>query len=322
VTVDGAFQYEKRVLVPTRAFDLEDAFAAKRRTRGPHPRPIEPIVFRLLAEVVGGVRRPLTPPLELVVRRNASGHHLFFDTVRVADGGTRRVTLAGRYVVRIESPFYQTFEAADLDLPLPGEPFGPVELQPGYAYPFPPPSTDLVPQGDVMVRVASPTLLRGGILTTDGQGIAGVTVRAGDASAYRTDASGQWVLVFPSTQAEGNVDVAFTMPGAPGPITVHAVGVVPGRETSLGQSALRGWVQTRDGRALAGATVGVRGALGEDHGRSTSAADGRWAFHFPPNVPAADEVMTVTITSAGAPPAVQQAQVLRRRTVLVPTVRI
>jgi hypothetical protein len=176
----------------------------------------------VVGQIVNGDRQDLDKPLELVVRRNPSGYHLFFGLVRLPNGRTHRSYLAdgtyvdsatrraylddGKYVVRVESRYYQPVEQeVVLPMPKPKEP--PISLSPGYAYPFPKTSTR--PDG------GGPTLLRGSVHDADGKGIAGVEIEVvgqdQEKITYLTDESGQWVLVFPDTQSSGDVTVRFTL---------------------------------------------------------------------------------------------------------------
>lgn len=306
---------ERRRLAATLIFDLEDVYARERAVRGLHPRPIGPLRFRLVGEVVAAVRQDFDEPLEMLVTTNPSDYHLFYGEVRLADGQRRRIELAaGTYVVAIESDFYQGAEREDIEVPQLHPVPGPYrfDLEPGYAYPFPQEHVALEAPPRV---VDGPTLLRGTLHRTDGRGIAGATVEVtGQSNVYRTDASGSWVLVFPDTQPAGNVTVRFQLPGSP-PEDVVNVAVEPGRERSLNQAALRGAV-TRDGAPAAGARVRVVGRPGE----SPTAGDGGWSYHFEINQGAA--VVDVEASLDGGPPlTVPNVVVLPWSTVVVETFR-
>ena len=277
--------YEFRRLSSSLIFDLEDRYAREERgVRGPHPRPMGSVTFSVVAQVVNGVRQDLPRPLELVTQRNPSGYHLFFGTVRLQpDRALRQGTLAdGTYVVRVESDFYQLLEI-DVVLPREDTPYF-VDLQPSYAYPFPPthpfrpePGQPFDYTDATAPRGYGPTLLRGGLQTHDGQGIPSATVQVvGQPNTYTTDASGQWVLSFPDTHLTGRVTVRIALPGAGGPVDVPDVCVIRGRETSLPQTALRGWVQSDAGLAIPGATIQISGQPGS----TTTDRIGSWFYYF------------------------------------------
>src|SRR4051794_21360121 len=102
--------YEFRTLTASLVFDLTDAFAQRRGTRGPFPRPFEPI--RFLATARTGVNpQVFDPPLELMVYRNGNGYHVFRNMAKKSDGTILRAALAeGAYDIRVESSFYQRGE--------------------------------------------------------------------------------------------------------------------------------------------------------------------------------------------------------------------
>jgi hypothetical protein len=300
--------YELRRQTAILIFDLEDRYARERGVRGRHPRPIGPIKLCVVGRMVGGVRQVIDPSLELVVRRNASGYHLFFGVVRLPDGTSHEAALAaGTYVVRVESRFYQWAEREDIVLPESETPYF-FDLEPGYAYPFP--SESSLPGG------RGPTLLRGSLHRPDGQAIAWVTIQVvGQSNTYRTDDTGQWALVFPDTQPTGNVTVRFELPDG----TVENVANVPivqGRETGLAQTALRGWVLTDAGVGIPRATVRVSGYPAQ----TTTGSDGSWFYYFGLNQPA-DTVSVTAVLPDGRSRTQSNVLVQPRATVVVPTIR-
>jgi hypothetical protein len=214
---------EIRRLAPTLIFDLEDRYARDRAVRGPHPRPVGPVRIRLVGRMVLGSRQDFPVPFDLLTPTNASSYHLFFGDERRA-GGRRRLDLAaGTYVVRVESAFYQVVEREDVVLPRAGTVR--FDLEPSYAYPFPTEST--------LGRGRGPTLLRSSLHQRDGRGISGAVIEVpGQSNRYRTDGTGQWVLVFPDSQPAGNVTVRVRFPeGAV--VNVPGVPVTPGKSNSL-----------------------------------------------------------------------------------------
>ncbi len=300
--------FELRQQTATLIFDLEDRYARERGVWGRHPRPIGPLKFCLVGQMVNGVRQDIDPPLELTIRRNTSGYHLFFNVVRLPDGTSRQGFLAdGTYVVRIESRFYQWAEREDIDLPEPENPYF-FDLEPSYAYPFP---TEITLSGGLGL-----TLLRGSLHQLDGQGLARATIEVlGRSNRYRTDNNGQWVLWFPDTQPSGNVTVHFELPD--GTVEdVANVSIVQGRESSLAQAALRGWVLTAAGVGIPHATVRVSGYPSH----TMSSRDGSWFYHFGLNQ-SADTVRVTVVLPDGRSRTQTNIQVQPRATVVVPTFR-
>lgn len=301
-----AVRFELRHLTATLVFDLEDAYARRRGTRGLHPRPIGPVDYRLLGRVVGGVRQDFDHPLPLVIRRNPSGYDLCFGQVELPGHTCRRVP-EGTYALRITSPyaFYQPIEQEDIVLPRPATAYA-FDLEPGYAYPFP---TETLPGG------RGPTLLRGTWLGRDGRGIAGVAVQVvGNTRVCVTDSTGEWVLVFPDDQPTGDITVRFEAPGGTAE-TVPDVLVVGGRAASLRQTALRGWTMTAAGAPIGGASVAVSGQPAS----VTSRLDGSWSYYFPlPQSPPTVVSVTASLPD-GRTQTCPTVQVHPRSTVLVPS---
>jgi hypothetical protein len=318
--------YEFRHHTATVVFDLEDAFARERAVRGLHPRPIGPVRFFLIGQVVGGVRQDFPDPLELSVVRTPSGYDLFYDTVRLANRSSRQWRLPdGVYVMRVATPdthFYQAAERQDVAFGNARAPFVfSAALQPGYGYPFP---REI---GSIGAAEFSPSLLRGSVFDSGGTGVADVLVQAEvpalalTSSTYRTDATGEWVVIAPDTffgnppQANVMATVHFTFPGNV-VVSVPNVDVARGRERSLRPTALRGQVLNAQGLPVANATIGVSG-------QATSVItnrDGNWFFNFP--LDQAAVVVSVTARLASGASLVEPAiGVQPRATVRVPTFR-
>lgn len=318
-------------------FDLEDVYARDQRYSGPHPRPGGPLKFWLVGQVVNGAPTPWPEPLEMVVVENPSGYHLFFGEVRMsadevrqtgrAQPNARRIELAGRYMVQVTGQGYQSVRRDDIEVPMPdpnlpgsGAPYH-FDLLPGWAYGFPN-TYPMRPDGITgpcapgnAAESSGPTLLRGSLHQFDGTPLADAVVRldgVANSPTYTTDASGQWVLAFPNTWASGPVTVRVTRPPDP-PMVVPNVCVIRGRDMSLFETAVRGWVQRR-GIGVAGATVEVSGQPAS----VTTTRDGQWAYYF-----RLDQVgITVDITARlpdGASQTAHNIQVRAQGTVLVPT---
>lgn len=340
--------------VVTRAqmiFDIEDRYAHDRRLRGPHPRPIEPLRFWLVGREEAAGPNLFAHPEEMVVIRNTGGYHLFFDQV-IPYGSKRPIRrrfTAGTYIIRVTSEVgpvrrelmpekdeifsqvYQWIELQDVKLDnLPGgvvgmeQPYS-LAMEAGYAYPFP----LSIPLGEVKpVDCAAPssggqrgpTLLRGALHALDGKGSVKATISAPGAQAnYRVDSNGQWVLVFDDTQPTNPLTVTVTPLGLPS-VSLDNVCVIQGCETSLPETALRGWV-LRKGVGVSGANVQVDG-LGQSLKVETH-GDGQWMVYLPPEHSVlGNPPVQVTVTATlpdGSNPKVQNVSIQPRGTVLVST---
>lgn len=306
--------FEFRTLTATLVFDLTDEFATRRGTRGPFPRPIEPIRIFATARVTPNPA-VFDPPLQLLVQRNGLGYHVFHNQMKRSDGTvTRKALPDGEYVFRVEGDFYQPAVRPNAAFPLPivlPSPRNPVSfnLQPAYNYPFP---LELKPTGG-----RGFALLRGGLHNTDGAPIAGATIRVtGANSDYVTTGAGQWVLVFPDTFFPGvttkNVQVDV-IPSSGPTINVPNVTVDKGAERSLSETALRGWVLAR-GLGVAGAVVEVQGQPGQ----TSTAADGSWTYYFNIDHSVALSVDVTALLPDGSTLTQINQQVQPRATVIVP----
>ena len=289
-------------------FDLEDGYARRRGMRGPHPRPVGPLSYRVLGRVRNGVLEPFAPMTTLRVRRNPSGYDLSFGVIELPDR-TRRTLADGRYAIQITSPpaYYEPVERDDFAVPRPAAPYT-IDLEPAFGYPFP---TETLP------GLRRPTLLRGTYVGASGDGVPGVTVQVpGTSSRSVTDRSGQWVLVFPDDQPTGDVAVRFTAPDNTVQ-NVPGVPVIGGAEASLRQTALRGWTLTAEGAPLAGTSVAVTGEPAPVRSRP----DGRWSYYFRFAQPAAVVDVTASLPD-GRAQTHPNVPVEPRVTTVVPTFRL
>ncbi len=302
--------YEFRRLSATLVFDLTDAFATDRGTRGPFPRPFEPIRFFATARIVGLNREEFKEPLELITKRNGSGYHIFHNMIKNADGTVIKRALAdGQYELRVESSFYQPVNLPVVDVPRPTSAES-LNLLPSYNYPFP---LDLKPTGG-----RGFALLRGSLHTRNAEPVANANVAAVGANHdCTTDETGQWVLVFPDSffpvnQTTANVTVVVTL--ATGPVlNVTNVDVEKGAERGLGETALRGWV-LRGGIGVAGAIVEVQG-----HPDLTrTAADGSWFYYFGLDHSSNNPVDVTAVLPDGSTLTQNNQQVRPRATAIVP----
>jgi hypothetical protein len=318
--------------------DVEDAYARGRGVAGPHPRPLEPLDFVVVAEVVNQVERPITPPVGLVVTRNPSGYHIFSGEVRFADGSARRGALSpGEYVVRVEAPAYQPTEQR-INLPGPAA-SAVISLQPGPGYPFagvvpfrPPTSGTFDCTAEATPGDLGPTILRGSLLASDGRGRAEATVEVvGAAGPFTVGPTGQWLLLFDGSQPTGKVTVRFGLPRSDGaggishdaagnpildPVDVAGVCVVRGCQTSLPQTAMRGRVIRASG---VGADARVR--VGGFPLAAQTRTDGDWSFYFEPGQPATTATV-IAVATDGASRSLPNVTIKPLATTDVPTIRL
>jgi hypothetical protein len=317
--------YERHTLTAILILDLEDAFARSRGRPGDHPRPFEPLRFFLIEQDLSGTLTAFDPPIELEMIRNPSGYHLFLGRkiLRGTRGeiSTRILELSpGKYTLRVTSPLYQTVQKA-FNLPI-GNANDPnvisryhVDLEPSFAYPFPDvyslgqPAAGNCSSSNFTPRRGT-TLLRGLLLDTGGRGLAGTTVRVANRSnTYTTDSSGQWVLWFNEPQPTGPVNVIIQTPNQAAQ-QVQDVCVIQGHETSLHQTALRGWVR-RGTLPVGDAVVTIQGI----NGQSISDKHGGWTYVFPYNQPAQE--VTVIAQVQGSPVKTRTVTLVSRGTVIV-----
>lgn len=339
----------------TMIFDIEDRYARERGLRGAHPRPIEPLRFWLVGTVDAAGRHDFYYPFEMVVARNPEGYHLFFGQV-IAYGSTqprRRSFAQGTYVVRVTSELgrihrvakpergiinslvYQWVEMINVQLTMQNSGVvsmdapGKLELLPGYMYPFTP-STPVMSGGvgpcttSPAVGQLGPTLLRGGLHQNNAKGEQGATVSApGGQFSCTTNSTGQWVIVFaedPSAQPAvvpptGQLTVTETLPDG-AVFNLPNVCVLRGCETSLLETALRGWV-LRNKVPVSGATVRLTAPGLPQPVEVQTAGDGGWVVYLRPNqiVPAVDVTATLLDGSNKA----QNVTLHPRSTVVAPT---
>lgn len=293
-------------------FDLLDAFAKDRGLSGDFPRPLGRLKLQAVGRLDDGVPEPLDPPYDLAAIRTASGFY-------VSDGRMRRsrghpLIAAGRYVIRISGEYYQAAEQ-EVTFPEPDQPAYAVDLEPNHAYPFARP--------EASARIDSPTLLRGDVLTPEGQGVEGATIQVpGQSNVYRTDDTGAWVLwfgrpkdVFAGDANEAQVALRVDLPGEP-PVHYNVPGVKlrRGFTSSLAQTALRGRVTAAGGLGVASARVRITNPNVE----AATADDGRWAYCYRLNKRSARvRVQAFHPDGRTLPP--RDAEVKRRETVTVPT---
>lgn len=195
---------EARVTRACAIFSVTDSFVILRGVDGPGAagRVQGPIAFLLTAIGSGAARQPLVPGWTLPVVQGISGAFISYGIIADPSGWRSRPLGPPLAVdVTVTGPAYRAASLAgvqlfNLDPAQPTAPVAavPVQLAPGYGYPFP-----ATPVGY--------SLVRGEVLT--GPGGAGVgqaqvtgTAAAGNWSdAYVTDGTGQWVFAIPDAGA-------------------------------------------------------------------------------------------------------------------------
>ncbi|HEY0075116.1 MAG TPA: hypothetical protein VGB77_13545 [Abditibacteriaceae bacterium] len=266
----------RRLSPVTYIFNIEDRYARGQGGRGRNPRPLGSLRFYLTGQVLSqGLRAPFPDALEMIVGSTSQGYYLFYGTVK--EPGVpfhTRLDIIGRYVVRINSQFYQSKEI-EIDLPLQidgwRQPYTEldlirVDLDPGFNYPFPQQST---------VAGFGLTVLRGSLYHPDGRALVGATITVpGTNNSYLIDDTGQWVLVFPDRQSSGDVLLRFTLPTTS--TYDIKVPIQQGRTNSLPQTALRGWVLTNAGEPIRGASIEISG----QSEIVMTGNDGGWFYYF------------------------------------------
>lgn len=215
---------ERRVLCPCAIFTVVDTFVNLRGVDGPasarHLRGT--LAFQLTAMGSGAGRRSLDPGWILPVVRGASGAFISYGTIM--DPGGRRSRPIGPPLdvdVTVVGPAYRATalppaaapgqpvpaapQLVNLDPSPPAVPVTPfpVQLGPGYSYPFPAsPSGYSIVRGEVRYAASGSA--------ADQAQVTGSATGDTWSDGYQTDSTGQWVFVIPDAQA--------------GPITITAAG--------------------------------------------------------------------------------------------------
>jgi len=214
---------ERRVLSPSAIFTVTDTFVTLRGVDGPasarHVRGT--LAFQLTAMGSGAGRQSLDPGWTLPVVQGASGAFISYGTVM--DPGGQRSRLIGPPLdvdLTVVGPAYRATalpppaapgqpapaapQLVNLDPsqpPVPVTPF-PVQLGPGYGYPFPAsPSGYSIVRGEVSYGA-------GGAAADQAQ-VTGSTAAGTWSDGYLTDRTGQWVFVIPDGQA-GQITITAT----------------------------------------------------------------------------------------------------------------
>ena len=214
-------QAERRVLRPCAIFSVVDTFVTLRGVDGPASarRVRGTLSFQLTAIGSGAGRQSYDPAWMLSVVQGASGAFISYGVIVDPEGDRRRpIGPALEVDVTVVGPAYRATHLApqaaaggaapagpqlvNLDPSQPTvavTPF-PVELGPGYGYPFP-----ASPVGYSIVR---------GEVRSGGTGagvdqaqVTGSATAGNWSDSYVTDSTGQWVFVIPDAQA-GEITIA------------------------------------------------------------------------------------------------------------------
>ena len=212
---------EQRVLRPCAIFSVVDTFVTLRGVDGPasarHVRGT--LAFQLIAIGSGPGRQSFDPAWTLSVVQGASGAFISYGTI--VDPAGRRSRPIGPALdvdITVVGPAYRSTQLpptaagggaapagpqlVNLDSSQPTvtvTPF-PVELAPGYGYPFPAsPVGYSVVRGEVRYGSTGAGV--------DQAQVTGSAAAANWSDSYLTDSTGQWVFVIPDTQA-GEITIA------------------------------------------------------------------------------------------------------------------
>ena len=220
-------QAERRITRACAIFSVTDSFVILRGVDGPGAaRQVRgPIDFGLTAIGSGAARQTLAAGWTLPVVQGISGAFISYGII--ADPSGQRARPAGPPLavdVTVTGPAYRAAPLAGLQLVNldPAQPTAavapvPVQLAPGYGYPFP-------------VSPVGYSLVRGEVLASaGGAGVAqaqvtGTAAAGGWSDIYVTDGTGQWVFAIPDAPA-GQITVIARDPAGhedSAPVTVTA----------------------------------------------------------------------------------------------------
>jgi hypothetical protein len=195
---------ESRVTRACAIFSVVDSFVILRGVDGPGAaRQVRgPIGFQLTAIGAGAARRPLGPGWTLAVVQGISGAFISYGLIADPSGQRSRPIGAPLAVaVTVTGPAYRATPLTGLQLVNldPAQPTAavapfPVELAPGYGYPFP-----ATPVGYSLVR--GEVLTAAGGAGVDQAQVSGTAVAGNWSDTYVTDGTGQWVFAIPDAQA-------------------------------------------------------------------------------------------------------------------------
>lgn len=206
---------------------LTDSFVTVRGVAGPGAaRQVQgPVVFGLTAIGAGATRQELSAGWTLPVVRGISGAFISYGILADPSGWRSRPSGPPLDVeVTVTGPAYRVASPVGLQLLNldPAQPTAavapiPVQLAPGYGYPFPltPTGYSLV-RGEVLASAGGPGVGQAQVTVADAAG--------GWSDTYLTDGTGQWVFAIPDAQA-GQFTVTARNPvggQASAPVTVTA----------------------------------------------------------------------------------------------------
>ena len=231
---------EQRLVLPAAIFTVTDILVMLRGIDGPASarQARGDLTFQLTTLGSGAARQALTPGWSLPVVRGTSGAFISDGTLTSPDGSRRRpIGPPLDLELTITGPAYR-----DTPLPppaVPGQPPNapprlvnldpaqpavpvtpfPVQLSPGYAYPFPgQPYGYSVLRGEVRSGPGGTPAVRAQVTAA--------TAAGGWTDSYTTDSTGQWLFVLPDTQA-GEVTIAAGAAKATVEVAASSTVVVP-----------------------------------------------------------------------------------------------
>lgn len=225
---------ERRVLRSCAIFSVVDTFVTLRGVDGPasarHVRGT--VAFQLTAMGSGAGRQSLDPGWTLPVVQGASGAFISYGTIMDPEGHRRRPIGPPLDVdLTVVGPAYRATtlpppaapgqpapaapQLVNLDSSQPTVPVAPfpVQLGPGYAYPFPAsPSGYSIVRGEVRYGANG--------AGADQAQVTGSAAAGAWSDGYLTDRTGQWVFVIPDAQAGQITITASDAAGATAEATV------------------------------------------------------------------------------------------------------
>ncbi len=261
---------DRQILAASLILDIEDCYAKRQLVYGGRPLTKGKLWFGFTGKKIEEKYIPLDPVLKLVTKTNPSGYVLFFGEVELPDSTVRRMPptqdTSVSYTLRIESEHYQVAEVDELNLHESRTPYH-IGLEPGYRYPF----------TSTACLFGKPTLVRGTVRGYDGAGIRDVIIKSqGAIGSYRTDSTGQWVLVMDPDSVGPGMSVQFVFPDGSSKVEQN-ITIEKGKEIGLMQAGLCGRVEYGVGVGAENTVitiVGVSGSVRTD-------VNGAWRFYFP-----------------------------------------
>lgn len=331
---------EMRRHSPKTRLRFVDTFSALEDLGDREPSPISALRLLLAARLEGDRRVAYKPVIELQISRNSMGDYVWFGRQKLPGNRTQKLSLQDgiQFVLRAEQknsifgPVEMTrigpnLTAAPAQADQPPHAESSVHLPPGPNYPFVGVEPEDDPQPDSRPGTG-PTLLRGTVFRSDGQGMervrvsTEVTLAGTDAPRQviypLTDQTGQWLLPlsgrFSKPLAETSLTLHFKLPDGTS-IDVDQVRVVTGRQTSHTQTALRGRVFDERGIGLRNVTIT---SSSDPDLESWTQEDGSWSLCFPlDRHTSAESDTTITALAADGRTQTRDVRIQPRQIVVV-----